>query len=56
MEGEKGTWEGRQCEEIGRDRVDVPMVQKPPSEMAAIANEEGALTWAPASGEEVGAL
>ena len=26
------------------------MVQKPPSEVAATADEEGALTWAPASG------
>ena len=54
--GEEGTWEGRLYEEIGRERVDVPVVQKPPSEVAATADEGGALAWAPASGEEVGAL
>ena len=35
------------------------MVQKPPSEVAATADEEGALAWAPESGAEmvkVGAL
>ena len=50
MEGEERVWEGRLCEEIGRERVDVPVVQKSPSEVAATADEEGALTWAPASG------
>ena len=56
MEGEEGAWEGRLCEEIGREGVDVPVVQKPPSKVAATADEEGALTWAPASGVDVGAL
>ena len=47
------------CEEIGGEKVDVPMVQKPPFEVAATAYEEGLFTWAPASGTErveVGAL
>ena len=35
VEGEEGAWEGRLCEEIWRERVDVPEVQKPPSEVAA---------------------
>ena len=51
----EGAWEGRLCEEIGKERVDVRVVQKPPSEMAVTADEEGA----PASGAEmveVGAL
>ena len=59
MEDEEGTWEGRLSEEIGRERIDVRVVQKPPSEVAATADEEGALAWAPASGAEmveVGAL
>ena len=40
-------------------RVDVPMVQKPPSKVVATAYEEGALTWAPALGAQrvrVGAI
>ena len=52
-------WEGRLCEEIWGKRVDVPVVQKPPSEVAVIAYEEGAFTWASASEVEtveVGAL
>ena len=52
VEDEDGAWEGRLCEEIGRERVDEPVVQKPPSEAAATAYEEGALPWAPASGAE----
>ena len=59
VEGEEGAWEGRLYEEIGRERIDVPVVQKPPSEVAATADEEGALTGASASGVEgveVGAL
>ena len=55
VEGEEGAWEGRLCEEIGKERVDVRVVQKPPSEVAVTADEEGA----PASGAEmveVGAL
>ena len=31
MDGEEGPWEGRLCEEIGRERVDVRVVQKHPS-------------------------
>ena len=41
------------------ERVDVQVVQKPPSKVAVTADEEGALTWAPALGAEmvkVGAL
>ena len=30
VEGEEGAWEGRLCEEIGRESVDVRVVQKPP--------------------------
>ena len=30
LEGEEGAWKGRLCEEIGRERVDVPVVEKPP--------------------------
>ena len=59
VEGEEGAWEGRMCEEVGGEKVDVPMVQKPPSEVATTAYAEGALTWAHASGAErvgVGAL
>ena len=40
VEGEEGAWEGRLCEEIGRERVDVPAVQKSPSEVAATADEK----------------
>ena len=25
VEGEKGAWEGRLCEEIGRERVELPV-------------------------------
>ena len=39
VEGEEGTLEGRLCEEIGREMVDVPVVQKSPSEMASTADE-----------------
>ena len=46
MEGEEGAWDGRLCKEIGRERVDVPVVQKPPSEVAATADEVGTFTWA----------
>ena len=35
MEREERAWKGRLCEEIGRERVDVLVVQKPPSEEAA---------------------
>ena len=59
VEGEQGAWEGRLCEEIGGERVDVPVVQKTPSEVAASAYEEGVFTWASASGAEtveIGAL
>ena len=57
MEGGEGAQESRLCEEIGRERVDVPVVQKPPSKVAATADEEGTLTWAPALVRgEVGAL
>ena len=58
VEGEDGIWEGRLCEEIGRERVDVSVIHKPPSEVAATADEEGAFTWAPkdAEGMEVVAL
>ena len=31
VEGQEGAWEGRLCEEIGRERVDIPVVQKPPT-------------------------
>ena len=54
-----GSWRARRgpgkadCEEIGRKRVDVPVVQKPPSEVAATSDEEGTLAWAPASGVEM---
>ena len=47
------------CEKIGRESFDVPVVQKLPSDVAAAADEEGALTWAPATAGvrgEVGAL
>ena len=47
-EGEEGAWEGRLCGEIRRERVDVPVFQKPSSEVAATADEEGAFIWAPA--------
>ena len=30
MEGEGAAWEGRLCEEIEREEVDVQVVQKPP--------------------------
>ena len=40
------------CKEIGGERVDVPVVQKPPSEVAATACKEGILTKAPASEAE----
>ena len=43
--GEEGAWEGRLCKEIGRERVDVPVVQRHLSEVAATADEEGVLTW-----------
>ena len=59
VEGEEGAWEARLCEEIGRERVDVSVGQKPPSEVAVTAYEEDALTSAPTSGVEtveVGAL
>ena len=59
VEGKERAWEGRLCKEVGRERVGVPAVQTPPSEVAATADEEGALTWAPASGAvrmEVGTL
>ena len=59
VEGEEGACEGILCKEIGREKVDVPVVQKTPYEVAATAIEEGALTWAPASAAvrgEVGAL
>ena len=52
-------WKGRLCEEIGGERVDETVVQKPPSEVAATSYEEGTITWAPSSGAErvgVGAL
>ena len=52
VEDDEGAWEGRLCKEIGGERVDVHVVQKPPSEVAATADEEGAFTWAPASGAE----
>ena len=52
VEGKEGAWEGRLCEETERERVDVPVVQKPPSEVATTEDEEGAFTWAPALGEE----
>ena len=52
VECQEGVWEGRLCEEFGRERIGVSLVQKPPSEVAATADEEGALTWAPASGAE----
>ena len=59
VEGEEGAWEGRLCEEVGREMVGAPAVQKPPSEVAATADEEGAIKWAPASEAvkvEVGAI
>ena len=43
---EEGAWEGRLREDIGRERVDIPVVQKPSSEVAATADEEGTLIWA----------
>ena len=52
VEGKGGAWKGRLCEEIEREGVDVQVVQKPPAEVAATADEEGAFTWAPASGAE----
>ena len=36
VEGEGGAWEGRLCEEIEREGVDV---QKPPTEVAATADK-----------------
>ena len=36
-----------------RERVDIRVVQKPPYKVAATADEEGALAWAPASGGEM---
>ena len=59
-----GSWKARRGPgkaeyEKGKEKVDVPMVQKPPSEVAATADEEGAFTWAPATAAvrgEVGAL
>ena len=45
VEGEEGACEGRIREEIRRERVDVPVAQKP-SEVVATADKEGALTWA----------
>ena len=44
VEREEGAWEGRLCEEIGGERVDVTVVQKPPSEVAATSYEEDAIT------------
>ena len=52
VEGERRAWEGRLCEEIEREGVDVQVVQKPPAEVAAMANEDGAFTMGPASGAE----
>ena len=46
MEKEGGAWEGRLCKEIKREEVDVQLVQKPPAKVAAMADEEGAFTWA----------
>ena len=48
------TGEDRRCEEIEREGADVQVVQKPPAEVAATADEGGACTWAPASGAERG--
>ena len=42
VEGEERVWEGRLCKEI--------VVQKPTSQVAATAYEEGGFTWASASG------
>ena len=50
VEVEEGAWDVRLCKEIGRERVDVLVVQKPPYDVAATADKEGALTWAPTSG------
>ena len=58
-DGAEGVWESKLCKEIGGERVDVSVVQKSSSEVAAKVYEEGALTWAPTSGAEtveVGAL
>ena len=52
-DGAEGAWEGRLCEESGRERDDVWVVQKPPSEVAATTDEECALAWAPASWAEM---
>ena len=57
VEGEEGAWGGRLCEEIGGERVDVPVLQKIPSEVATTAYEEGVLTWASGAERlELGAL
>ena len=37
VEGEEGASEGRLCEEIRGERVDIHVVQKPHSELAATA-------------------
>ena len=50
MEGDEGAWEGRLCEVVGGERVDVKGVQKPLSEEAATADEEDTLTGASATG------
>ena len=44
VEGEEGAWESRLCKKTEREKVDVPVVQKPPSEVAATADGEGAFT------------
>ena len=52
VEGGEGAGEGRRCEEVEREGADVQVVQKPPAEVAATADEGGACTEAPASGAE----
>ena len=59
MEGEEGAWEGRLCEVVGGERVDVKGVQKPHSQWTATADEEDTLIGASATGGarvEVGSL
>ena len=40
VEKEGGDWEGRLCEEIEKEGVDVQVVQKLPAEVAAATDEE----------------
>ena len=55
----RGSWRARRgpgkadCVKKLRERVDIRVVQKPPYKVAATADEEGALAWAPASGGEM---